>query len=285
MPPTAGFPVNEEERYFLLQFHYDNRKEQAGVVDNSSAVRFHFTDTPRLHDAGTLQMGDGLLSLTGKEVESDRPYTFSCPAECTAQMAQPAVTVYASMLHAHRLGRRLWTNIYRNGTFIKTMEGSAYWSDGHQRNSLVHGATTLLPGDELRTTCTYGAAKATAAANGTVPRFGLQGDEEMCLSFLFLYPRLTRAAPAAAAVGAAAAADGGGGGGGPDRITTCAPAPLDDAGTVGTLCGGLADVKIPRPRPPPAFLPVDGRGRADAEGMRGDPFGGVSACAAPPACA
>eukprot|EP00170_Pyropia_yezoensis_P007332 contig_30033_g7354 len=195
MPPDVGFPVTEEERYYVVQTHYDNPTGVAGVVDNSS-VLLHFSDTPRTHEAGTISVGDALISLSGQAVEGGRNYTFTCPSECTSQMEQPSITVFASMLHAHLTGLRLWTNLYRNGSFVRTIEAAAFWSNEHQRNSLLEANTTLLPGDELRVSCEYDVAKVTAI-EGAPPVFGLGTSEEMCMSFLFVYPRPTLAAAAA----------------------------------------------------------------------------------------
>jgi Copper type II ascorbate-dependent monooxygenase, N-terminal domain len=53
LPDVAGFPVSDEERYFILQVHYDNPDGKEGVVDSTSGVLLHTTDTPRKLDAGT----------------------------------------------------------------------------------------------------------------------------------------------------------------------------------------------------------------------------------------
>lgn len=230
------------------------------MVDNSS-VRLHFSDTPRTHDAGTISIGDALISLAGQPVESGRNYTFTCPSECTSQMVQPSITVFASMLHAHLTGLRLWTNLYRNGSFERTIEASSFWSNEHQRNSLLEANTTLLPGDELRMSCEYDVAKVTAI-DGAPPVFGLGTAEEMCMSFLFVYPRpkLASAAP----------------GGEPRRLAYCAPVATDTNGTVGTFCGGLTAFGDP---PPESILAIDGTARADTGGLT-SPFGGPPTCSA-----
>lgn len=257
MPPNVGFPVTEEERYYVIQTHYDNPTGVAGVTDNSS-VLLHFADTPRQHEAGTISIGDALVSLRGQAVEGNRNYTFSCPSECTSRMQRP-ITVFASMLHAHLTGLRLWTNLYRGGAFVRTIEGAAYWSNEHQRSTLLHANTTLLPGDELRVSCEYDVAKV-RALNGAPPVFGLGTPDEMCMSFLFVFPRPTLAA-------------GTPGGADPARLAYCAPVAADN-GTVSTFCGGLSD-----PPPPGSMLAIDSRARADTGGFA-SPFGGAPTCGA-----
>lgn len=121
MPPEAGIPVTEDERYYVVQTHFENPTGVAGVTDNSS-VRLYFSDTPRQYEAGTLSLDDAFAALQGQPVSEDRTDSFTCPSECTSQIVQPSISVYASMLHAHLLGRRLWTNVYRNGSFVRTIE-------------------------------------------------------------------------------------------------------------------------------------------------------------------
>ncbi|KAK1870343.1 hypothetical protein I4F81_012805 [Pyropia yezoensis] len=65
-------------------------------------------------------------------VASYRNYTVACPSECTSQLGGP-LTIYNSALHAYRTALLVFTNQYHNGTFLRTLEGTAFWSDGHQR--------------------------------------------------------------------------------------------------------------------------------------------------------
>ncbi|GAB0493561.1 hypothetical protein MMPV_004846 [Pyropia vietnamensis] len=261
MPSNAGFPVSDEERYYVMQTHYDNPTGVAGVVDNSS-VRLHFSDTPRQYDAGTISVGDALISLIGQSVEGGRNYTFSCPSECTSQMIQPSVTIFASMLHAHLTGLRLWTNLYRNGSFVRTIEESAYWSNEHQRNTLLQANTTLMRGDELRLSCEYDVDKVTAL-NGAPPVFGLGTTDEMCMSFLFVYPR-----PALAIDGAGSAGD-------PMRLSYCSP--LEEGNnTFTTFCGGLNELNDPEPG---VRIEIDSTARVDTGGLTSK-FEGSPTCSA-----
>lgn len=264
MPPEAGIPVSEDERYYVVQTHFDNPSGVAGVTDNSS-VRLHFSDTPRQYEAGTLSIGDAFVALQDQPVSGNRTYTFTCPSECTSRIVQPSITVYASMLHAHLLGLRLWTNVYRNGSFVRTIESSAYWSNDHQRNTLLQANTTLVPGDELRVSCEYGVDKVTAA-EGVAPVFGLATTDEMCQSYLFVYPR-----PAMAAGGSGS----GGSGGDPPRLSYCVPK-ADADGTLGTFCGAHDAAGND---PPGSMLAIDSTARADTGGLT-SPYGETPMCRA-----
>lgn len=218
MPPEAGFPVSEVERFYILQVHYDNPDGLTGVVDRNSSVRLHFTDEPRAQEAGTINIGDPNVARFGQPVASDRNYTVACPGECTSQLAGP-LTIYNSVLHAHRTALYLFTNQYRNGTFLRTLEGSAFWSNDHQRNTLFERAD-LLPGDRLEVTGSYDTAKIDAAGEEPPVTWGLGTPQEMLMSFLFVYPRPLRAEAASPN----------------DTISYCGLVVVDEEGTPGTMC-------------------------------------------------
>eukprot|EP00170_Pyropia_yezoensis_P002353 contig_9856_g2357 len=188
MPEDVGFPITADERYFLLQLHYDNPDGEEGVVDNSS-VRLHTTTKPRRYDSGAIGLGNLGIFIGDERVESGVNYTYTCPSECTSQMAEP-VTVFYSALHAHYTALQMWTNIYRNGTFFKTLEGSKHWSNDHQRPTLFE-PTVLYPGDRLTVSAEFGVDKLLAAGR-QAPAWGLGTPEEMLLTGLFVYPRPRR---------------------------------------------------------------------------------------------
>lgn len=142
VPPALQFALLCSCRLFLSvpppsQVHYDNPEGLTGVVDDSSAVLLHLTDTPRRLEAGTINIGDPFVTLGGQVVESGRNYTIKCPSECTSQLAEP-LTVYDSFLHAHRTALYLFTNQFRNNTLLRTLEGSQYW---YVR--VIHGVSTF----------------------------------------------------------------------------------------------------------------------------------------------
>lgn len=218
VPPAAGTPVTASERYCILQIHCENPDGLAGVIDNSTGVRLHFADVPRTHEAGIINVGDPDVALVGQRVLSERNYTVACPSECTSQLATP-LTIFGSALHSHRTALYLFTNQYRNGTFPRTLEGAAFWSNDHQRQTLFEPAD-LLPGDQLDDTGRFDTSKIDAAGQEPPVVFGRSTTNEMITSFLFVYPRPLRAGATAHN----------------DTINYCGLAPLDGAGTHDTIC-------------------------------------------------
>jgi Hint module/Copper type II ascorbate-dependent monooxygenase, C-terminal domain len=93
-------------------------------------------------------------------------------------------------LHAHLTGKQLWTNLYRDGSFLKTLESTAFWSNSNQSPTLKE-ETELKPGDKLVIGGNYDTAKREAAGEKAVV-WGLGTKNEMLMSFLFVYPRPAR---------------------------------------------------------------------------------------------
>jgi hypothetical protein len=130
------------------------------------------------------------VALGGEEVKSNVNYSMTCPSECTSQLPKP-VTIYNSFLHSHLSGMQMWTNLYREGEPVRTIEATAFWSDGNQRPTLFE-ETELRPGDRLVLGANYDESKRVARGDEPVV-WGLGTRNEMMMSFLFVYPRPTKA--------------------------------------------------------------------------------------------
>eukprot|EP00168_Porphyra_purpurea_P009957 TRINITY_DN2444_c0_g1_i2.p1 TRINITY_DN2444_c0_g1~~TRINITY_DN2444_c0_g1_i2.p1 ORF type:complete len:442 (-),score=142.72 TRINITY_DN2444_c0_g1_i2:41-1366(-) len=217
-PDVAGFPLGAAHRFFLLQVHYDNPTAAAGVVD-ATAVRLHTASKARPQDSGTIWLGNLGITIGGERLAT-RNYTYTCPSECTSQLAGP-VTVFYSALHAHYTATQMWTNVYRNGSFYRTVEAVKHWSNEHQRPTLF-SPFTLLPGDRLTVSAEYNVDKLVASGD-PAPAWGLGTHDEMLLTALFVYPRPTRVGPNTT-VG--------------DTLTACGGVFLPDAGEQWTICSG-----------------------------------------------
>lgn len=112
--------VDKTKPFLVLETHYDNSDQIEGNNDNSG-VRLYYTDTMRKHEAGSIQIGDSLVTRGGRTVENGFEYEHSCPSECTSKFNR-SIKVYGSFLHMHTTGKEIYTNVFsRNGTFLDTM--------------------------------------------------------------------------------------------------------------------------------------------------------------------
>ena len=121
-PTNVGGVVGGKgySQYLVLEVHYNNPNLRDNIVD-SSGLRIYYQGGPkeglRKFDAGIMEIG---LEYNSKN--SIPPYMSSfhlhghCLSECTrASLPNPGgITVFASQLHMHLTGRRVWTSVVRD---------------------------------------------------------------------------------------------------------------------------------------------------------------------------
>ena len=242
LPATVGMPVAANlaavkgVAYGILQVHYSNPSRTPGVAD-SSGLLIKTTSARRPIDAGIVELGTTVGSISippnraafGIQGTCTAARTGSLPAASSLNPLTPSYVVLASALHAHTLGRRLWTEQWRHAARVRAPDGSdplgaaPFYSFANQRFALAPGGgAALAPGDELVTRCVYTNTRAAGAAGGNaVAAAGTKvvGCEatscEMCFNFLVMYPRAPgveslSCAPAAMPFCEDRGADGGG---------------------------------------------------------------------------
>jgi len=185
LPEAAGFRMGYEESGFthlVLEMHYDNPENVAGVRDRSG---FKITYTPKLrqHDAAAITLGDPLLFFgpipAGKEATA---YEAECPSECT-QAFPHDIHVFGSLLHMHGVGSAMWSRQWRNGEDLGITNKAEFYSFHFQQTTSVN--YTIKPGDRINTHCIYNTKSKT-----TPTVFGIESSQEMCIDFIFYYPRI-----------------------------------------------------------------------------------------------
>lgn len=180
LPEEAGFRVDNDNYIFILQTHYDNPDRKTDIVDSSGVV-IHTTSTLRKFDAGSVNIGDAAVLRPGV-IETDVKYQGSCPSHCTKNV-DGDLTIFASALHMHNLGKEAWTNHFdEDDKFIDTISHATNWNGGFQHLTVFDETITFKPGQSLQMTCTYDVSKQPNA------RFGIGTTDEMCMDFLFYYP-------------------------------------------------------------------------------------------------
>lgn len=184
LPAEAGMLIGDQPGgvvHFVLQIHYENSSGHAGLVDRTG-INVYTTADLRPHEAGVLSVGDvaGLAIPAGYDAFET---IHDCPADFTQALLSEPIHVYGSWLHAHRLGKTLWTEQLRDGALIGEVGRNDPYDFGTQ---YVQPIDALIePGDQLVTRCVYD------SSDRTEPTLGGEGsDDEMCLNFLFHYPAL-----------------------------------------------------------------------------------------------
>lgn len=171
-------------RSINLQTHYDNPKGINGIKCNSG-VTFVYSKTPRQYEAGILQLGDPLIVMNGQALPRGKSrYSFECGGDCSAHWNQPEIKVFAQLLHMHQFGSSMTTEVFHGEKIIKRTSTEFYSFTNMDTNKFE--PYTIQKGDSFRTTCDYD-------TKGQEATFGLGSDQEMCIDFVYYYPRIPSA--------------------------------------------------------------------------------------------
>lgn len=185
LPAEAGFRAGQQPgAYWLLkqEVHYDNPTGACtGLIDNSGVVMYYDT-TLRANDAGTFTVGDvavkqprNISQGTGRDF-----FKYDCPASCTSNLAGP-FNVFGTFLHMHNVGASSVVTQWRSGVKVRDFMRVEFWDFAFQNT--VPQSVQILPGDVLKTTCTYH-KQATREV-----KFQDASEDEMCLHFIYGWPR------------------------------------------------------------------------------------------------
>jgi hypothetical protein len=181
LPEVAGLLVGEAGPtvHLVVQIHYGNPLGQGGHRD-SSGVALYTSDVLRPEHAAVWGLGE-VATLLIPPGWPEWETVHYCAPESSAQLLGEPVHVFGSWLHAHELGRRLWTEQHRDGTFVGELGRQDPYSIDTQRFEVLDA--TVEPGDALFTHCVYDSTSRTEVTYG-----GGATDDEMCLNYLLYYP-------------------------------------------------------------------------------------------------
>jgi len=167
--------------------HYDNPDgTEVGELD-ASGIRIFYSEKLRENECGVVALGDAVQALNFMDPpESNIPkgvskFVTHCSADCTQKLFPNGATIFSSILHMHQVGRRIWTEHSQNGTNT-VRQWNDFWD--HNFEIAVPKDYKVQAGDSLKTTCVHVTQK-----EGMV--WGLQSSEEMCVDFVFYWPRVS----------------------------------------------------------------------------------------------
>eukprot|EP01090_Pellita_catalonica_P018511 TRINITY_DN6011_c0_g1_i1.p1 TRINITY_DN6011_c0_g1~~TRINITY_DN6011_c0_g1_i1.p1 ORF type:complete len:580 (-),score=77.66 TRINITY_DN6011_c0_g1_i1:95-1807(-) len=183
IPKEAGYRMGPTAaRYVVIQFHYTNPELKTGIKD-SSGFRIHYTPDLRDEDVGLLVVGDPAIMFPNiPPGVADAHYEATCPEECTSTWAND-IHVFADFLHMHFIGDSIWSTVYRDNEFVEEINGAQFYSYDFQQATNVD--VVIKKGDRIHTHCVF---DSTLRQNPT--KFDLASTDEMCMDFLFYYPKL-----------------------------------------------------------------------------------------------
>ncbi|KAI1716514.1 DOMON domain-containing protein [Ditylenchus destructor] len=184
-PPQAGMPIGGEGfvPFLMIEIHYDNYALRDNLTD-SSGIRITYTKNLRQHDAGIMEVG--LIYSDANSIppqQSHFPITAHCPSDCTQKFPSEGINIFASQLHAHLTGKKLFTSHFRNGVKIGEINRDNHFSPHWQHIQPLAKHIRVLPGDVLSTTCVFD------TKNRNFWTWGGYGiEDEMCVNYIHYYP-------------------------------------------------------------------------------------------------
>jgi len=145
-----------------------------------------YTEQLRPHDCGVVALGDPKVALFFEGGANQRlpkgfsSAVFTCPGSCTEKLFPNGATIFASALHQHENGKRIWTDQSRGGS-VTNMARNDFYDSGFQLLTRVNG--TVNPGDSFSTTCIN-------YAHDDGLRWGLGSRDEMCINYVYYWPKV-----------------------------------------------------------------------------------------------
>ncbi|XP_078324642.1 DBH-like monooxygenase protein 2 homolog [Crassostrea virginica] len=182
MHPDAGFRLGKNGyTHIAVQMHWTNKHQHSDYYDGSG-IRIFYTKTLRLHDAGTLWLGQMFFEIPPETPETN--VYGVCTSECTSKIFTENLTIFGATNHMHMLGIRGKVEHYRSGERVGFITNDSHYTYDSPVQHSFDVPVVVRPGDELRTTCTFnseGVDKSTF--------FGKGSHDEMCFVFVKYYPK------------------------------------------------------------------------------------------------
>jgi len=192
-PEEAGFPIGKEDspKVLILEIHYDNPENKKEITD-SSGLRFYHTKQLRKYDAGVLTVGAMVLDfMIIPPRQRSWKSTGVCSKECTREgfkdstLPTGGINVFATLLHTHLAGRKIWIRHLRNGRELPNIVRDEHYDFNFQEFQLLQKKVHVASGDSLENVCIYNTQD-----RKTATKAGLGTEEEMCVSYVMYYPKV-----------------------------------------------------------------------------------------------
>lgn len=189
----TGMRFEAADSWHALEIHYDNPTNEVGLVDSSGITVTLVDSGDPAHAsldwqaAGYLWAGSQLPALTvppGKKYHHVEVDSCSYPTIPAA-----GVTIYAFILHAHMLGRKMWVEVWRPGddgeqAYLRDAACNTEYDFDLQETVGIPDPFTLYKDDNVISHCMYDSTDRSETTQG-----GDETENEMCIHFLVYVAR------------------------------------------------------------------------------------------------
>ncbi|XP_002734974.1 DBH-like monooxygenase protein 1 homolog [Saccoglossus kowalevskii] len=192
-PDAAGFSLGDDgdPTFVMMETHYDNPEYKSTFID-SSGIRIYYTSKLREFDATMLLIGHLVQSIQiippGMRKFTTKSY---CSGACTRNALADHSTnettdlhMFAGFLHSHLAGRAIRLRHIRDGIELPNIIKDDYYDFNYQELHQLTPEVILKAGDSLMVECDYETMGKSSPVYG-----GLGTNDEMCLVFMYAYPR------------------------------------------------------------------------------------------------
>uniref|UniRef100_A0A663LXW0 DOMON domain-containing protein n=1 Tax=Athene cunicularia TaxID=194338 RepID=A0A663LXW0_ATHCN len=173
-----------DPQYIRLEIHYSN----FDLLPGGSGIRIYYTPELRKYDVGVLQTGifPFPVHFIPPGAESYRSYGLCNTSQFDEMngMLVPDLHVFAYLLHTHLSGRGVKAAQYRNGEQLRIICEDNKYDFRLQETRDMKEILIIKPGDEILVECNFQTLDRSGITFG-----GPSTMNEMCLTFLFYYPR------------------------------------------------------------------------------------------------
>jgi len=174
-------------RALEIEYHFDNPGGVANQIDSGSGIKIFYSNEPAEVQLGMFVAGDPAVALAGKSIGQGKSlHELTCTSGCTNAMFWYAgvdeITIIAEAMHTHATGKRVVGEVFRDD---KSVSKSVldYWDfDQNGAPTARKDPFIMKKGDSYKTSCYYESYKET--------KFGLGSSEEMCMVFVYYYPKI-----------------------------------------------------------------------------------------------
>eukprot|EP00928_Gymnodinium_smaydae_P080129 TRINITY_DN63900_c0_g1_i1.p1 TRINITY_DN63900_c0_g1~~TRINITY_DN63900_c0_g1_i1.p1 ORF type:complete len:612 (-),score=68.12 TRINITY_DN63900_c0_g1_i1:251-2086(-) len=178
-PPWLGEPIGKKARIesFVVNVHYDNPTEEAGLVSNDG-MRIFYTPTLRNETLGDFPVSEISLNpqMWFPPGKARNFMTRSCKLEVQDKQGNPAeFHLFAVFYHAHLLGRSMYTELTQDGKTIDLGSEEIWHFDDQSMHNLLPMNVTVRTGDHIQGTCIMDSTGRTMPTS-----MGLETTDEMC---------------------------------------------------------------------------------------------------------
>nr|XP_006815112.1 PREDICTED: DBH-like monooxygenase protein 1 homolog [Saccoglossus kowalevskii] len=193
-PDVAGFSLGDDgdPTFVMLETHYDNPEYKSSSFRGQFWYEDLLYSKLREFDATMLTVGH-LVRPTQVIPPGMRKFTTKayCSGNCTRNTLTDSSTnettdlhIFAGNLHSHLAGRSMRLRHIREGTELPNIIKDEYYDFNYQELNHLPTEVILKAGDSLMLECDYDTMDRTSPIYG-----GLGTYDEMCLAFMYTYPR------------------------------------------------------------------------------------------------